>query len=211
MCDARNCGEVVWRAEQRGSATPLLEIWGQAAVHPQDAPASLYYTDTRCVIMTGHNTPSATHRIPTGSTPVSITVFGGRRPDALGRGPGLMPDLKRLFRVSVQNWRPSCLHWQSCPNMCTSWWKAIPSTAFIGWGGPSKAVPRGGSARNIPGSSPGCPRAGPTPTLWRPWVVRHAKSARNTSSSSNGCRVIQRQLTLRLTAPQAQQRTNSNG
>ena len=91
-----------FRLEQRGSATPFLEIWGQAALHPQDAPSSLYYTDTWCIIMTCHKTPSATNRITTGSTPVSITLFGVRSTDALCWVPGLMPDLKRLFRVSVQ-------------------------------------------------------------------------------------------------------------
>ena len=111
---------------------------------------------------------------------------------------GVDTRLKAIIQDVCTESLPSCSSWKSCQITFISWWKSIHSTAFIAWCVRSRGVPLGSYVRNIPGSSPACPPSGRTPTLCLPLVVRLWKSSSNTSNIRSGCKMIQRQLKLRL-------------
>ena len=147
--------------------------------------------------MACHNTPSITSQTITSSTRVNTTLSGVQSIAVPYWSTGLMSVSRRLYAMSVQHLVQSFSNWRSCRITCISSWKSIPSTGFIAWYAPSKAVLHGSCAKNIPGSSPGCQRSGRTRTLSPPWAGRLGKSSCNTSSSRNGCKMIQRQRKLR--------------
>src|SRR5882724_2944585 len=156
-------------------------------------------------MMACHLTPSATNRIITLSTPANTTLHGALSIAEASWSTAWIPVLKRLFRAFVSNCEPTCSNSKLCQTMSISWSKLILNTASIGWYAPSKGVPLGSYARNIPGSSHAYPACGRTRTLSPPLVVPLWKSSSSTSKTRSWCSMIQRQLKLRLNPGQEAQ------
>ena len=157
--------------KQRGSATSFLEIWGQAAVHPQDAPCFLVLY--RCGVFKNDMSPYTVRYTSNNNGVYSCKYHGVWWPMSRRSvlGPGVDARLKAIMQSVCTELEAELLALAVMPEHVHLLVEVDPQYGLHRLGRASKAVPRGGSARNIPGSSPGCPRAGPTPTLWRPGVV----------------------------------------